>query len=73
MSLESFDVDVGRTHWNQQLKLTYSRGTDGVKTWSLHRAAANQRDDDANVYGLTDDNIMRMAAAVEARRKGLLW
>lgn len=65
--------DIGETIYEQKLTLTYSRDTGGSMGWTIRKDAANQRDDDSVISGITDKTIMAMMEALDdqvRRRRG---
>lgn len=46
--------DIGETVYEQKLTLTYSRDTGGAMEWTIRKDAANQRDDESVISGITD-------------------
>jgi hypothetical protein len=65
--------DIGETIYDQKLTLTYSRDTAGAMGWTIRKGAANQRDDDTVISGITDKTIMAMMEALDdqvRRRRG---
>jgi hypothetical protein len=57
--------DIGETIYEQKLTLTYSRDTAGAMGWTIRKDAANQRDQDDVISGITDDTIMAMMKALD--------
>lgn len=62
--------DIGETVHKQPLRLVYTR-IPGSHTWTLHKHAANQRDDECVITGLSTDTLRRMAECAEAAAKFL--
>lgn len=56
------EFSLGKTAHNQPVRLVWEYGS-----WTLHRDAANQRDESEAVRGLTDENLLAMSEAVKAR------
>lgn len=61
--------DVGRTIHGQQVNLTRETNATGQATWTLGRCPANQQDNSEQVHNLSEENILRMAAAVDQLKK----
>jgi hypothetical protein len=64
------EYSVGKTIHDQPVTLVWERDYMNRASWRLHRAEINQRDEPADIYGLTDDVILAMAEAVKSRLKG---
>jgi hypothetical protein len=63
------EYDIGSTIHGQPLRLAWATATGGQREWVLYRDEADQRDDRVFIAGLTDDNILKMAEAVRARKE----
>jgi hypothetical protein len=59
---------IGMNAYNQPIRMTLHVNTVNQMVWQIRREAANQRDDVAIIDGLTDDNILAMADAVQAEK-----
>ena len=60
---------VGRTIHDQSVTLIWERDYMRRGSWRIHRAEFNQRDEPADIYGLTDEVILAMADAVRRKRE----
>lgn len=60
------EFDVGRTRFNQTLRLIYERENGGVGSWTLIQDAASQRDETTTIRNLPAEAIERMAEAVKS-------
>ena len=68
MTPAKIEFAVGETHYHQPLRLIWGCDSNNRWGWSLHRDAANQRDDYVQIGGMSDEVILKMAEAVKARR-----
>ena len=59
------EYDIGANVHGQRVRLVLASTTGGGRAWTIHRDAANQRDDCGWVGGLTREQILRMAEAVK--------
>lgn len=64
MSPDRVEFNIGQTRFGQPLRLVFEKGSDGQRGWTLHRDAADQRDDSTFISGLDRETILRMAEAV---------
>lgn len=62
------EFDLGKTRFDQPVRLVHGKGSDGRYSWAIYRDAASQRDDTETVRGLTDEQLLAMADAVRAMR-----
>lgn len=62
----------GSTKYNQSVVLTISN-TDKGEEIKITKNAANQRDDTESIFGLSADNILSMAAAINEYRKSIRY
>lgn len=66
-NLRAVEYEVGKDAHGRTVLLRFDAGYPGGKSsWTIHRLAANQRDEDQQVTGLTSDVILAMADAVKA-------
>lgn len=63
MTPDRVEYFIGRTRHGQPIRLVREKASDGVKQWTIHKDAANQRDDSAVISGLDAEILQRMAAA----------
>lgn len=64
MEPSKVEYEIGDNIHHQPIKLVRCRTTGGQMSWEIHRGAANQRDDQIWIGGLTADLIIKMAEAV---------
>lgn len=61
------EYEIGSTIHGQPLRLVYSKSTGRQMEWILYRDEANQQDDRVFIAGLTRENILKMAEAVQSQ------
>lgn len=66
MTPSKLEFDIGSTVYKQPLRLVRQRDTGGTFVWTLHKDAGGQRDESDTITGLTRENILAMARAVES-------
>ena len=64
------EYEIGSTIYGQPIRLMRSKSTGGQMEWIICRDAADQRDDNTFIAGLTKEHILKMAEAVKLQ--GLL-
>lgn len=65
MTPSRITFDIGSNVYGQPVTLTRSKTSAGGYEWTIHRGAADQRDDESSVSGLTRQQLLDMASAVE--------
>lgn len=60
------EYEIGSTIHGQPLRLVHSK-IHGRAEWILYRDEANQQDDRVFIAGLTRENILKMAEAVQSQ------
>lgn len=68
MKPDLIQFSVGKTVWDQPVKLRHERNYDGKVFWTLTQEAAGQRDESSTIRGLTDETILAMAEAIKQTR-----
>ena len=55
--IKKVEFDIGQDAYGRSVKAVYHRTYDGRHTWEIHTDAANQRDDDQKITGLSKANL----------------
>ncbi|MFZ2905313.1 MAG: hypothetical protein WAZ98_03820 [Cyclobacteriaceae bacterium] len=68
MKPKKIEFDCGETRFSQSvtLEISHSQNQEEVK---ITKHAASQRDDTQFIFGLSIDNILRMAEAIKEYKK----
>lgn len=68
MKPRKVEYDVGKDVHGRTVLLIYEADhphRPSAASWTIHRLAANQRDEDSIILGLTPESILAMADAVK--------
>jgi len=66
MTPNKIEYSLGTNIYGQPVRLIRYTDTAGVTTWMICRDEADQRDDRAEIGGLTPEQILKMAGAVQS-------
>lgn len=64
MTPDKSEFTLGIDNYGRRVQLTRERKSNGTFTWSIGRAAANQRDDSPVIRDLPEALMLRLAAVI---------